>query len=162
MDAFEQSRFDDWYTRHLRALKLQGKAPATVDGSGEPALQYLSRYLYRGVIRENDRVRYDVAQRSVTFRYRDAQSQATAYRTLPLVAFLRSLLQRVLPTGRCRLRQYGFLHGKAKLRLAQVQPVLRMIIPRLAVPRPSLCCPCCCSPMHVIAVSPPRKPKPDD
>lgn len=32
MDASEQSRFDDLYARHLRALKLQGKAPATVDG----------------------------------------------------------------------------------------------------------------------------------
>lgn len=32
MDASEQARFDDLYARHLRALKLQGKAPATVDG----------------------------------------------------------------------------------------------------------------------------------
>lgn len=32
MDASEQSRFDELYARHLRALKLQGKAPATVDG----------------------------------------------------------------------------------------------------------------------------------
>ncbi|MDE2150486.1 MAG: site-specific integrase [Gammaproteobacteria bacterium] len=31
MDASEQARFDALYARHLRALKLQGKAAATVD-----------------------------------------------------------------------------------------------------------------------------------
>ena len=32
MDALEQSRFDALYAQHLRALKPQGKAAATVDG----------------------------------------------------------------------------------------------------------------------------------
>jgi hypothetical protein len=32
MDASEQSRFNALYAQHLRALKLQGKADATVDG----------------------------------------------------------------------------------------------------------------------------------
>jgi integrase/recombinase XerD len=32
MDASEQARFDGLYAQHLRALRLQGKAPATVDG----------------------------------------------------------------------------------------------------------------------------------
>lgn len=132
-------------------------------GNGEPALQYLSRYLYRGVIREHDLVCYDATQRSVTFRYRDAQTQTIAYRTLPLVDFLWCVLQHVLPSGLRRVRHYGFLHGKAKQRLAQVQLVLRVIIAsRPAIPRPSLCCPCCHGPMHVIAVSPPRKPPPDN
>ena len=31
MDAFEHSRFDALYAQHLRALKLQGKAAATID-----------------------------------------------------------------------------------------------------------------------------------
>jgi integrase len=31
MDAFEQSRFDDLYRRHLRMLKLQGKSDKTID-----------------------------------------------------------------------------------------------------------------------------------
>lgn len=31
MDSSEQARFDALYAQHLRALKLQGKAPATVD-----------------------------------------------------------------------------------------------------------------------------------
>lgn len=32
MDPSEQSRFEGLYAQHLRALRLQGKAPATVDG----------------------------------------------------------------------------------------------------------------------------------
>jgi hypothetical protein len=47
-------------------------------GSGEPALEYLSRYLYRGVIREQDLVDYDATAGTVTFRYRDGQTQKTA------------------------------------------------------------------------------------
>ena len=105
---------------------------------------------------------YDEARRSVTFRYRDAQAQ-TAYRTLPLVEFLWSVLQHVLPCALCRVRHYGFLHGKAKLRLAQVRLLLHVIIAaRLELPRPWLCCPCCRCSVYVIAGSPPRQPPPDD
>jgi site-specific recombinase XerD len=32
MDPSEQLRFDGLYAKHLRALRLQGKAPATIDG----------------------------------------------------------------------------------------------------------------------------------
>ncbi|MFN9732032.1 MAG: site-specific integrase [Pseudomonadota bacterium] len=32
MDPSEQSRFEGLYAQHLRALRLQGKAPATIDG----------------------------------------------------------------------------------------------------------------------------------
>jgi ribosomal 30S subunit maturation factor RimM len=31
MDSSEQARFDALYAQHLRALKLQGKAEATID-----------------------------------------------------------------------------------------------------------------------------------
>ena len=32
MEACEQTRFDALYAQHFRALRLQGKAEATVDG----------------------------------------------------------------------------------------------------------------------------------
>ena len=32
MDSSKQIRFDALYAKHLRALKLQGKAPKTIDG----------------------------------------------------------------------------------------------------------------------------------
>jgi hypothetical protein len=49
-------------------------------GRGEPALLYLSRFLYRGVIRERDLIDYDRSAGSVTFRYLDAQTGQPAYR----------------------------------------------------------------------------------
>jgi len=126
-------------------------------GSGEPALEYLSRYLYRGVIRERDLVRYD--QATVTFRYRDAQTQKTAYRTLPIADFLWRVLLHVLPTGFRRVRDYGFLHGKAKARLALVQLMLRVMIRTRTPPsRPVLCCPHCNTPMRIVAVRTGRRP----
>ena len=46
MDASEQSRFDVLYAQHLRALKLQGKADATVDGYAR-AVRRLAAYFDR-------------------------------------------------------------------------------------------------------------------
>ncbi|MFZ5559176.1 MAG: transposase, partial [Pseudomonadota bacterium] len=118
-----------------------------------------SRYLYRGVIRERDLVDYDATAGTVTFRYRDGQTQKTAYRTLPIADFLWRLLLHVLPTGFRRVRDYGFLHGKAKLRLALVQLVLRVMIQMRTPPsRPAVCCPLCQSPMRIVAVRTGRRP----
>jgi hypothetical protein len=128
-------------------------------GSGEPALEYLSRYLYRGVLRERDLVEYDAVVGTVTFRYRDSQTQKAAYRTLPIADFLWKVLCHVLPSGFRRVRDYGFLHGKASKRLALVQIVLRVIIePRTPRPRPGVCCPVCQSPMRIVAVRIGRRP----
>jgi hypothetical protein len=128
-------------------------------GCGEPALEYLSRYLYRGVIRERDLVGYDQSAGTITFRYRDAQTRKLAYRTLPIADFLWRLLLHVLPTGFRRVRDYGFLHGKAKRRLAIVQIVLRVIVePRIPRPRPVVCCPQCATPMRIVAVRIGRRP----
>lgn len=126
-------------------------------GRGEPALEYLSRYLYRGVIRERDLVAYDGT--NVTFRYIDANTKQPAYRELPIADFLWRVLSHVLPTGLRRVRDYGFLHGKAKHRLTLVQLVLRVLIAqRDQRPRPTLCCPCCQRPMRLVGVSPQRRP----
>lgn len=129
-------------------------------GHGEPALKYLSRYLYRGVIAERDLIGYDEAAGTVTFRYRDGQSGQPAYRTLPIAEFLWRVLCHVLPTGFRRVRDYGFLHGKAKPRLMQVQLVLRGLIQSAAPrPKPEVCCPRCRSPMSIIGFT--GRPRPD-
>jgi hypothetical protein len=130
-------------------------------GGGEPALEYLSRYLYRGVIRERDLIAYDqsAGAGTVTFRYRDSRTQKAAYRTLPIADFLWKVLCHVLPAGFRRVRDYGFLHGKAKRRLAIVQIVLRVIVePRTPPQRPVACCPLCAAPMRIVAVRVGRRP----
>ena len=129
-------------------------------GRSEPALQYLARYLYRGVIRERDLINYDAAAGTVTFGYQDAQTGQRASRTLAIAEFLWRVLIHVLPTSFRRVRDYGFLHGNAKRRLALVQLVLRVWIDNPAPQlRPAVCCPHCATPMALIGVT--RRPRPD-
>jgi hypothetical protein len=127
-------------------------------GRGEPALAYLSRYLYRGVIRERDLIGFDATTRMVGFRYIDANTKQPAYRKLPIADFLWCVLQHVLPPGLRRVRHYGFLHGKAKLLLKRVQLLLHVMLKaRAQAPRPVICCPHCQQPMHILLIAP-RKP----
>jgi len=138
-------------------LSIPGNVPAqwVVDcrrvGRGEPALEYLSRYLYRGVIAERD----ILADRDgeVTFRYLESATGQTRTRTLPGAAFLWLIVQHVLPKGFRRVRDYGFLHGNAKKLLGLVQMILHV---RLAFPaeskRPGLACPGCGQPMRVASI----------
>ena len=128
-------------------------------GSGEPALKYLSRYLYRGVIREPDLVSFNLKTRIVSFRYIDASTQKPATRELPIADFLWRVLQHVLPSGLRRLRDYGFLHGRAKLRLKLVQLVLRVMIKsQVQIQRPVMCCPQCQRPMQIVLITVKRRP----
>lgn len=120
-------------------------------GKGQPALEYLSRYLYRGVISEKNIIAN--AQGQVTFRYIDSKMGQTQTRTLKGEEFLWHVLQHVLPKGFRRVRDYGFLHGNAKKRLNLVQLILQVIIkPQALRPRPLFKCPVCQSPMAIIAV----------
>ena len=123
-------------------------------GSGEPALKYLSRYLYRGVICERDLTGFDQQTGIVRFRYVDANTKKPAYRQLPISDFLWRVLQHVLPSGLRRVREYGFLHGKAKQRLKLVQLLLRVMIKaKVHVPRPVMCCPHCQRPMQIVLIT---------
>jgi|TARA_B100000315_G_C14567023_1_gene583466 hypothetical protein len=119
-------------------------------GKGKAALQYLSVYLYRGVISEKNIIanRYG----KVTFKYIDSATGKTQTRTLAGESFLMLVLQHVLPKGFRRVRDYGFLHGNAKQRLILVQLVLRVVIdPQPPRPRPVFICPKCQSPMRIMA-----------
>ena len=49
-------------------------------GKGQPALEYLSRYLYRGVISEKNIVAHHDG--NITFRYIDGKTGQTMTRTL--------------------------------------------------------------------------------
>ena len=83
---------------------------------GLPALKYLSRYLYCGVLPDKDIIAYD--EHSVTFRYTDSTTNKTTKRTLPVLKFLMLILQHTLPKGLQRVRDYGVLSsGAKKLRL---------------------------------------------
>ena len=120
-------------------------------GSGEKALVYLGRYLYRGVIREKDIIACENGQ--VTFRYKQAKSGRTKTPTLPGAKFLWLILQHVLPKGFRRARNFGFLHPNSKRLIAVVQ-YLFGFDPKRALaflkPRPEIKCPRCGAPMKII------------
>ncbi|QTF93718.1 transposase [Halomonas sp. BM-2019] len=120
-------------------------------GHGGPALEYLSRYLYRGVIAECDIIANQNGK--VTFRYVESGTGDTRTRTLPGADFLWLILQHVLPRGFRRVRDYGFLHGNAKKLLGLVQLILHVTLAfPVASKRPKPACPECGNPMHAASI----------
>jgi hypothetical protein len=120
-------------------------------GSGEKALVYLGRYLYRGVIREKDILACENGQ--VTFRYKDAETKRTETRMVSGAKFLWLILQHVLPKGFRRARNFGFLHPNSKRLIAVLQYFFGFDPKRglaFIKPRPQFKCPCCGAPMKII------------
>lgn len=131
-------------------LALPPRHPSTwvVDcksvGSGEKALVYLGRYLYRGVIREQDIVACGDGQ--VSFRYRDAKIGRVEHRTVCGAHFLWLVLQHVLPKGFRRARNFGFLHPNSKRLIALLHVLLKFAPPSLPATirqRAPVLCACC-------------------
>ncbi len=125
--------------RFLDALRQLGlSAPPTkvkkwvVDckavGNGTHALKYLSRYLYRGVISENNIIKDD--GHKITFKYEDSNTKKTKTRTMSGAEFIRLILMHVLPSRFRRCRDYGYLHGNCKDILGKIQKVLQAITPQ--------------------------------
>ena len=106
-------------TRHPQKWVIDCKSV----GNGEKALIYLGRYLYRGVISENDIVA--CADGQVSFRYRDGKTGKTERRTASGADFLWLVLQHVLPKGFRRARNFGFLHPNCKRLIALLHLLLR-------------------------------------
>ena len=111
-------------------------------GKGEPALVYLARYLYRGVINEQNIL--SCKDGRVTFRYKDSHSKQWRTRNESTADFLWLVLQHVLPKGFRRTRDYGFLHGNAKKTLLRIQLMLRVSPPIIEpVRNKMMACKCC-------------------
>ena len=120
-------------------------------GRGLPALQYLSRYLYRGVISNRNII--DDDGDFVTFQYKDSDTKQIKTRKLKGEDFVALVLQHTLPKGFRRARDYGFLHGNAKRLLKTVQWVLQVSVPKLhKTERPKFVCKLCHSPVSVLVV----------
>jgi len=96
-------------------------------GTGKPALIYLGRYLYRGVIREQDILACDNGQ--VRYRLRNAKTGKFEQRTVPGAHFLWLIVQHVLPKGFRRARNFGFLHPNCKRLIALARTCCSSSIP---------------------------------
>ena len=111
-------------------------------GKGEPALKYLSRYLYRGIINEKNILK--IQNGLVSFRYKDSQTKQWKIRTETAVKFLWLVMQHVLPKGLRRVRDYGYLHGNAKSLLHKIQLQLKVHLDNIKpLVKKVHCCPQC-------------------
>jgi hypothetical protein len=102
MNTQEQAHFNSIYQSYLNELTLQGKSTKTIDSY----LTYLARYLYRGVISENNILALNNDE--VTFEYKPSKSKTFKTITEHVCKFLWRIMQHVLPKGFRRARNYGF------------------------------------------------------
>jgi hypothetical protein len=124
----------------------------TFVGSGEKALIYLGRYLYRGVISEKNIMACQNGH--ITYRYLDSKTKDYKYKTVSGARFLWLILQHVLPKGFRRARNYGFLHPNSKTLITLLRLVLNRFNPeqfrRKIKPRPPLLCSCCGEAIQIV------------
>ncbi len=69
-------------------------------------------------------------------------------------AFLWKLLTHVLPRGFRRVRDYGFLHGNARLKLKRIQLLLQVKLKRKSAESKGMKCRECTHPMRIELVLP--------
>ncbi len=120
-------------------------------GSGDKALVYLGRYLYKGVIQEKDIIACRDGR--VTFRYQDGKTKRMQIRTLAGPKFLWLILQHVLPKGFRRTRNFGFLHANSKRLLVLLQQLIKLNPVKNLIglaKRPPIKCPCCGGTMRIV------------
>jgi hypothetical protein len=132
------------YPHHLHEMRWVVRIQSA--GTGGPALKYLSKYLYRGVVQEQN-IMHD-ADGKITFEYEESGTRQRKTRTMPAVDFLFLILKHVLPKRFRRSRDYGFHHGNALKTLQQIQLVLNHFPP--LIPEPDswkMLCPICGYPM---------------
>ncbi len=130
-------------------------------GTGDKALVYLGRYLYRGVIAEKNIVAMNDGQ--VSFRYQNAKTRKMELRTVPGAQFLWLVLQHVLPKGFRRARNFGILHSNCKRLITLLHLLLKCLPPRVTDmfrKRSPIVCPCCGAAMSVVRtrLRPPLSP----
>jgi hypothetical protein len=128
---------------HFRTLfrqKLEQHAPEALDqlpakiwkqdwgvdcaaaGSGENALAYLARYVFKTAT--GNRPLQVLPSGEILWPYRD--SNTGQHKSIPLAPteLIRRFLQHVLPKGFCRVRLFGWLHPAAKIRGNRVRALL--------------------------------------
>ncbi len=118
-------------------------------GNGSKALIYLGRYLYKGVIREEDILACENGM--VTFKYTESKTKKVQTRTVPGEEFLWLFLQHILPKGFRWVRSYGFLHPCSKRAILLLQLICRFKPRRVKKrERPGIICPRCGAKMRII------------
>jgi hypothetical protein len=124
-------------------------------GDGRDSLRYLAPYVFRVAI-GNHRIKevqcHDDGTGTVTITVKPSGEQRYHKLTLTAEEFIRRFLQHVLPTGFQKVRHFGFMHKRSKVRRAWlamlVTVTLNMVYVLIVTPLPvpikrKLICPEC-------------------
>lgn len=135
-------------------------------GSGEHALQYLARYVFR-VALSNSRI-LALEAGAVTFSYKDAETKVNKTSRLPAEEFIRRFLLHVLPARFVKVRYYGLFASSNRQSLARARGLAQALSgaprpPRVSSPpgparRPPDVCPKCSARMSLLGPIAPRGP----
>ena len=91
-------------------------------GSGQNALRYLSRYVFKTAT-SNRRVQR-LPDGQVQWNYRDSKTGRHTSIQLQPLEFMARFLQHILPRAYARVRTFGWLHPAAKVRANRVRALL--------------------------------------
>ena len=117
-------------------------------GNGSSCIEYLSRYLIKGVVSEKSLRQVDD---KISLRYQNSRTKKMENLELTELDFLQRIAQHVKPKGFRAVREYGFLAPAAKKKLARLQILLNAKIPDEPEPeKPKVACPCCGGKMSLI------------
>ncbi len=92
-------------------------------GSGEKALVYLSRYVFKTAT--NNRKVQQLAGGKVRWSYRESKLGRPTFIDLDGLDWMGRFLQHILPSGFARVRTFGWLHPAAKVRCNRVRALLK-------------------------------------
>ena len=92
-------------------------------GSGENALRYLSRYVFKTAT-SNRKVTL-LPEGKLLWTYRESKTRRFISIRLEPLEWMRRFLQHILPRSFARVRTFGWLHPAAKVRANRVRALLR-------------------------------------
>ena len=106
-----------------KVWKLHWNVGCQDAGSGENALRYLSRYVFKTAT--GNRTVTLLPEGKVRWPYRDSQTGKDTAITLDPLDWMSRFLQHILPPYFARVRTFGWLHPAAKVRANRVRALLR-------------------------------------
>lgn len=106
-----------------KVWKRHWNVDSRATGSGENALRYLARYVFKTATSNRPVPRLPDGR--VRWNYRESKTGQTATVDLQPLDWMSRFLQHILPRGFARVRTFGWLHPAAKVRANRVRALLR-------------------------------------
>ena len=122
-ERLQQKHRDLFKQVPAKVWKLHWNVGCQDAGSGENALRYLSRYVFKTAT--GNRAVTLLPDGKVRWPYRDSQTGKDTAITLDPLDWMSRFLQHILPPYFARVRTFGWLHPAAKVRANRVRALLR-------------------------------------